>query len=116
MTDRHRRIHEPFLLAALFVALTFGFGYAAVLVEARGHQIPLGAWWIPLVQAHGHAQLFGWMGLFVLGMGLFFCPASRASNCNCRRAPILAFGFWFPEFPCTALLNPRWDSWRRVRH
>lgn len=69
-----KRIHEPFVLAALFFALTAGFGYAATLAFALALKIPLDAWWLPLVQAHGHAQLFGWFGLFALGMGLYFLP------------------------------------------
>lgn len=69
-----KRIHEPFVLAALAIALTAGFGYAAVLVAAPVLKIPLGEWWNAAVQAHGHAQLFGWMGLFILGMALHFLP------------------------------------------
>jgi uncharacterized protein involved in response to NO len=69
-----RRIHEPFVFAALGVALTAGFGYAALLAAMLAIKIPLGQWWTALVQAHGHAQLFGWLGLFVMGMGLYFLP------------------------------------------
>lgn len=69
-----RRIHEPFVLAALGIALTAGFGYAALLVGALALQAPLGDWWGAAVQAHGHAQIFGWVGLFVSGMALYFLP------------------------------------------
>ena len=33
-----------------------------------------------MVQAHGHAQLFGWAGLFVIGVGLFFLPRLRGTT------------------------------------
>jgi uncharacterized protein involved in response to NO len=33
-----------------------------------------------MVQAHGHAQLFGWAGLFVIGVGLFFLPRLRGAT------------------------------------
>ncbi|MBI3913391.1 MAG: NnrS family protein [Chloroflexi bacterium] len=83
-----RKIHEPFLLAALGIALTFGFGFAIVLIEAIGHRAVLGAWWLPLVQAHGHAQLFGWLGLFVLGMALYFLPRLVSTQLqSAERAP-----------------------------
>lgn len=75
-----RRIHEPFIFCALAVALTVGFGYAALLVTVLAVRVPLGAWWGALVQAHGQAQLFGWVGLFVLGMGLYFLPRLRGTQ------------------------------------
>lgn len=75
-----RRIHEPFVAAALVVALTAGFGYAALLAAAVSLRVPLGTWWVAAVQAHGHAQLFGWMGLFILGMGLYFLPKLRGAK------------------------------------
>lgn len=75
-----RRVHEPYVFAAIIIALTAGFGYATILVEAVAHKIPLGAWWVALAQAHGHAQLFGWAGLFVLGVGLFFIPRLRGTT------------------------------------
>ena len=85
-----RRIHEPFVAAALGIALTAGFGYAALLVAALGLRIPLGAWWGAAVQAHGHAQLFGWMFLFVMGMGLYFLPRLRGAKL--RRAQHAPWG------------------------
>lgn len=69
-----RRIHEPFVRAALLIALTAGFGYGAVMVALLAFGVIPGAWYPPLLQAHGHAQLFGWLGCFILGMGLFFLP------------------------------------------
>lgn len=75
-----RRVHEPFVFAALTIGLTAGFGYATIVVAALAFKWPLGIWWIALVQAHGHAQLFGWAGLFVLGVGLFFLPRLRGTT------------------------------------
>ncbi len=78
MDQRH--VHEPFVFAALALALTAGFGYAAVIIAALAFKLPLGVWWLALVQAHGHAQLFGWAGLFVVGVGLFFLPRLRGTT------------------------------------
>ncbi|HZQ08096.1 MAG TPA: NnrS family protein [Anaerolineae bacterium] len=66
--------HEPFIYGALAIALTAGFGYGALIVGSVALGVIPGAWWGAVVQAHGHAQLFGWLGLFVLGMGLYFLP------------------------------------------
>ena len=75
-----RRVHEPFVFAAIGIGLTACFGYAAIVVAALAFRWQLGTWWIALVQAHGHAQLFGWTGLFVLGVGLFFLPRLRGTT------------------------------------
>lgn len=77
--NRSRRVHEPFVFVALAFALTAGFGYASILVAELARSLPPGPWWLAMVQAHGHAQLFGWTGLFVLGVGLFFLPRLRGT-------------------------------------
>lgn len=87
-----RKIHEPFLYAALGIGLTAGFGYAAVLVAALAFGILPGGWFGAVVQAHGHAQLFGWVGLFVLGMGLFFLPRLRGTTLKGTARLPLALG------------------------
>ena len=70
----HSHFHFGFVLASLFIALTVGFGYAAVLAILIGFQISMGAWWVAMLQAHGHAQLLGWIGLFIIGVSLYFLP------------------------------------------
>lgn len=78
--DWSRKVHEPFVAAALGIALTAGFGYGAWLVAATEAGVRLGGWYAAMVQAHGQAQLFGWVGLFVLGMGLYFLPRLRGTT------------------------------------
>ncbi|MBX9771649.1 MAG: hypothetical protein K2X29_09775 [Candidatus Obscuribacterales bacterium] len=34
------------------------------------------------IQAHGHAQLFGWIGCFILGIGYYSLPNIRRINCS----------------------------------
>jgi hypothetical protein len=60
--------------AALIVALTLGFstGAAALLLPALG--IDRGTWWISHIQAHGAVQIFGWAGLFTMGMAWHVIP------------------------------------------
>ncbi len=94
---RQRRVHEPFVYAALGFALTAGFGLGAIVVPAMAFGATNGTWWIASVQAHGHAQLFGWIGVFVLGVGLYFLPRlrgtiSRASSLNRPALALLSVG------------------------
>jgi len=42
------------------------------------------------IQAHGHAQLFGWIGTFILGVGFYAIPRMRLS----RLVPQIAWLTW----------------------
>jgi len=57
----------PFIAAAVFFGLIVGFPLGFTLAHAAAQGSNLGGRWQPLVQAHGHLQLVGWVGLFVMG-------------------------------------------------
>ena len=84
-TQKHRSHQEPFgrvaalLAAALLVGAGGGFVLAAILTLTRLFAISLGPWWIAVAQAHGHLQLYGWAGLFVLGVTFHFFPRLRGT-------------------------------------
>ena len=69
----------PMLQCALLMGAGGGFLLAAVLTLSRAFSITLGAWWEATAQAHGHLQLFGWAGLFVLGVAFHFLPRLRGT-------------------------------------
>jgi uncharacterized protein involved in response to NO len=69
----------PILKTALLMGAGGGFLLATVLTLARALSVPLGVWWEALAQAHGHLQLYGWAGLFVLGVALHFLPRLRGT-------------------------------------
>jgi uncharacterized protein involved in response to NO len=54
-----------------------GFALATALTLSQALGAPLGAWWAATAQAHGHLQLYGWAGFFVLGVLLHFLPRLR---------------------------------------
>ncbi len=69
----------PLLKTALLMGAGGGFLLATILTVTYALSIPLGAWWEALAQAHGHLQLYGWAGLFVLGVVLHFLPRLRGT-------------------------------------
>ncbi len=73
-TATYTEFQFGFVIAALVIALTAGFGYAAVLAASIGLQFSVGNWWAAMLQSHGHAQLMGWTGLFIIGVSLYFVP------------------------------------------
>jgi len=84
-TSKEERKQEPFwrvapmVKTALLMGACGGFVLATVLTVSRAFSVPLGAWWEAVVQAHGHLQLYGWAGLFVLGVALHFFPRLRGA-------------------------------------
>ncbi len=53
------------------------------------------------IQAHGHAQIFGWLGTFILGIGYYAIPRLRLAPFS-HAAGALTYGFW------TAGVAMRW--------
>jgi uncharacterized protein involved in response to NO len=46
------------------------------------------------LQAHGHAQVFGWIGSFLLGIGFYSIPKLRDSATNVIRAAWACWAIW----------------------
>lgn len=69
----------PLLRSALLIGPCGGFLFATILTITAAFHHNTGAWWVALAQAHGHLQLYGWAGLFVLGVALHFLPRLRGA-------------------------------------
>src|SRR5688500_67695 len=78
-------IYRPFFLAGIATVLTLGAVWGAYLLVRIGLAGSFTAAGLHEVNAHGHAQIFGWVGLFVMGF------AYQA----------------FPRFKHTTLKHPR---------
>jgi uncharacterized protein involved in response to NO len=69
----------PALRSALIVGVAGGFTLATVLTLTAALHAPQGLWWRALVQTHGFLQLYGWAGLFALGVGAYVLPRLRGA-------------------------------------
>src|SRR3989442_15843989 len=69
----------PLLGAALLLGTGGGFVLATVLTLTLALHLSVGPWWAAMAQAHGHLQLYGWAGLFVLGEAFHFLPRLRGA-------------------------------------
>ncbi len=63
-----------FIRAALLFAIFAGFALGAHVASVIGFNFSLGEAFYAYVQTHGHVQLLGWVGLFVMGISLHFIP------------------------------------------
>ncbi len=68
----------PLLGGALATGVFGGFLFASILTLSVLFHFS-GVWWYRMAQAHGHLQLYGWAGLFVLGVAYHFLPRLRGA-------------------------------------
>ena len=85
-------VWPPFVQGAVGLALTGGFGLGGLLFASLVAGAPAGVWWLAAAQAHGHAQLFGWAGLMIVGVALHFLPRFRGAPPVSPRAGRWVFG------------------------
>ena len=60
-------IYRPFFKAGIALVLTLGATWGAYLLWRIGLGSSYKAAGLHEINAHGHAQIFGWLGLFVMG-------------------------------------------------
>lgn len=82
-----------FVVTALVLALTAGFGLGLWLLLARTEGLTtFGVVWLALVQVHGTIQLFGFAALFLMGVGLHVLPRFRGAPPPPRALVAIALG------------------------
>lgn len=89
MSRRHVPFCNLFADGSLVLALTAGFGIAALLAAHLGWGLPLGPTWPALVQIHGNVQVYGWLGLFIMGVSLHFLPRFAGRPLRWSRGPVV---------------------------
>jgi hypothetical protein len=62
------------VIASLSIAVLGGFPLGILAALGGGRDVGLGARWTPIVQAHGHLQLVGFVGLFIVGIAYHVLP------------------------------------------
>ena len=78
-------------LAFMLLPGTFLGVWNLITISAhRSTQMVSSAW----IQAHGHAQIFGWIGTFILGIGFYSIPKLRRLSSFGLSAVYAAWGLW----------------------
>jgi hypothetical protein len=83
-------IYRPFFKAGILVALTLGAAWGAYLLLRIGSAGSFRAAGLHEVNAHGHAQIFGWVGLFVMGFAYQAFPRFKHISLAHPRAAVLS--------------------------
>ncbi|MGQ3685278.1 MAG: DUF1858 domain-containing protein [Candidatus Loosdrechtia sp.] len=76
------KVYEVFAKTAIIITLTVGVTFGTLILSYIALKSNFDAIYYALIQAHGHAQLYGWLGLFVMGFALYIIP--RVKNAEIR--------------------------------
>ncbi|MEK7246835.1 MAG: NnrS family protein, partial [Chloroflexota bacterium] len=77
MEERPKQTTQLYFIAvitSISIAVLGGFPLGILAALGGGRDIGVGARWAPLVQAHGHLQLVGFVGLFIVGIAYHVLP------------------------------------------
>ena len=82
-----------YIRVALVTAIFGGFALAGHLCFVMGFDRSLGDGYASLIQIHGHLQLLGWAGLFIIGISFHIIP--RLSSVPISQPQWTAYVLWF---------------------
>lgn len=112
LTARERTkslILRVWILSGLFfMALPgtlLGFSNLVAISAHHGLASMPAAW----MEGHGHAQVFGWIGSFILGIGFYSQPVRSRSA---ARLPLVCFGLWTTGVALRWIANIYMWHWR----
>jgi hypothetical protein len=90
---REDAIYRPFFKAGILVVLTLGAVWGAYLLLKIAWRGAFAAAGLHEVNAHGHAQIFGWVGLFVMGFAYQAFPRFKHASLAAPRLAWASLGF-----------------------
>lgn len=85
-------IYRPFFLAGMAVVLTVGAAWGVLLLWKIGLGGSFTGVTVHEVNAHGHAQIMGWVGLFIMGFAYQAFPRMWQVDLPAPRLALLAWG------------------------
>jgi len=89
----YENIYEKFIKVAIIIALSTGCVYGAFILFFMGIQNSLYSVPKVLIETHGHTQIFGWCGLFIMGVSYFVLPRFYAVRIYSGKLAYLSFSF-----------------------
>lgn len=86
-----KEVYEKFVKGSVVITLALGGLLGALLLAALSIPLPI-SFSPSLMQLHAHFQLFGWLGLFVMGIAYHVVPRFKAAPLYSK--PLANYSFW----------------------
>lgn len=100
------RVYRPFFQAGIGVALTLGAAWGVWLLLRIGFTGSFASAGLHEVNAHGHAQIFGWVGLFVMGFAYQAFPRFKHASLAYPKLAYATLGLMLAGIAARSLLEP----------
>lgn len=105
------KIYKKFVKAAVFFTLTFGTVWGVQNLTLIALHRSFDAPYYAAIQAHGHAQTFGWVGLFIIGVAYYTIPKFKGTQLRFLKLalftlPLMAVGIIARSIAQPFALNP----------
>jgi hypothetical protein len=107
-------IYRPFFRAGITVVLTLGAAWGALLLLRIAGSGSFATATLHEVNAHGHAQIFGWVGLFVMGFAYQAFPRFKHTTLKHPRLAYSTLWLMLVGLTCRAVLEPLVATWPRL--
>ncbi len=111
--ERPKQPFETYRLAiftSLALALAGGLPLAVLVALGGGRDVGLGVRWAPLIQAHGHLQLVGFVGIFIAGLAYHVLPRFKNTELRLPGLAIASIGLLAGGVVLRTVTQPWADS------
>ncbi len=100
------KIYEKFAKTAIILTLTAGVTFGAIILSYIAMKANFNSIYYALIQAHGHAQLYGWVGLFIMGFALYIVPRVKNTPLQNKGLVNTCYGLIVTSILLRAIIQP----------
>ncbi len=87
------KIYEKFVKTAIILTLSVGVTFGAIILSYIAFKLNFNSVYYALIQAHGHAQIYGWVGLCIMGFAMYIVPRVKNTELRHRSLATVCYGF-----------------------
>lgn len=99
-------VYGKFVKGSIILSLTAGCSLGAFLIATIGFSQYWKAVEHSIIQAHGHVQIFGWVGLMIMGVAYHVIPRFKATRLYSDNLANASFVLLFIGIVLRALIQP----------
>ncbi|MDR4507853.1 MAG: DUF1858 domain-containing protein [Candidatus Brocadiaceae bacterium] len=100
------KLYEKFVKSAIVLTLTAGVTFGAIILTYIAVKLNFNSTYYSLIQAHGHAQMFGWVGLCVMGFSLYIIPRVKNTELKHKNWVNVCFGLIITSIIIRTVIQP----------
>ena len=105
-TFQEDKIYEKFVKTAIVLTLTVGVTFGAIILSYIAIKLNFNSIYYALIQAHGHAQIYGWVGLCIMGFALYIIPRVKNTELRHRSLANICYGFAIVGISLRTVVQP----------